>query len=100
MVEAKVVRPVMVKPVPEALPMAGVIRVGEVWRTFKPEPVLATENKAPPAVDWTEPAVRLTKVVEPVTVRVEEAFRAPETTPLMVKPVTDALPVETPDSQV
>ena len=60
----------MVKPEEEALPKVGVTKVGEVWRTARPVPVVAATNKLPEAEDWTIPAVREDRVVEPVTVRV------------------------------
>ena len=60
----------MVMPEEEALPSVGVIKVGEVWRTARPVPVVAATNKLPEAEDSTMPAVREDKVVEPVTVRV------------------------------
>ena len=56
--------------VEEAMPKIGVIKVGEVCRTFKPVPVLPVTYKAPPEVDCTEPAVREERVVEPVTPKV------------------------------
>src|SRR6185369_13146445 len=52
------------KAVPEATPNIGVTKVGEVWRTFRPLPVLAAMYKAPEAVDWTEPTPREEIVVE------------------------------------
>ncbi len=58
--------PEMEMEVAEAVPKIGVIKVGEVCRTFNPLPVLAVTNRAPPEVDWTLPAVREERVVEPL----------------------------------
>ena len=78
----RVVEPVTVKvelnqaalaiviPLDEALPRVGVIKVGEVAKTFCPVPVLVVTKRFPEAVVWMVPAVREDKVVEPVTVRV------------------------------
>jgi hypothetical protein len=58
------------KAVPEATPKIGVIKVGEVCRTAKPEPVVAATNKLPEAEDSTMPELKEDKVVEAVTVKV------------------------------
>ena len=85
---------------PEATPKTGVIKVGEVCRTARPVPVIGVENRAPPEVDWTKPAVKEDRVVEPVADNVpvmeEEAKKL---VPLTVKPVEEALPKEAPVSQ-
>ena len=52
------------------VPKLGVIKVGEVAKTFCPVPVLVVTKRLPEAVVWMVPAVREDKVVEPVTVRV------------------------------
>ncbi len=62
--------PLKDRAVPEATPSMGVIKVGEVCKTLRPVPVLAVTNKAPPEVDWTLPAPREDRVVEPLAVTV------------------------------
>ena len=105
---------VKVSPVPEALPKIGVTKVGDVCKTFNPEPVLPVTNNAPPEVDSTVPAVRDDKVVEPVTLRVPESVveakvevpvtnkfwdretAVAEALPRVVCPVTIKVPVKVP----
>ena len=59
-----------VMPEDEALPKVGVIKVGEVCRTARPEPVTGATKRFPEAEDSTMPEVKEDKVVEPVTVKV------------------------------
>ena len=52
------------------VPKLGVIKVGEVAKTFCPVPVLVVTKRAPLEADSTVPELKEDKVVEAVTVKV------------------------------